>query len=180
MRDYDDYIERDCECGHVEHRGLCSRTVTVHYQPGQLPDSLEAAAEPCPWNNGRTLMVRRPCTCTAFREYEGPQEPPDLDRGPVLTEPSLVPEYDHNADLVPPHFLEPDPDDTTSCLRCGDVNGWGCLHLTERGEFDVDDDFGKAPRCPTCPHYAHSAACDVIVSRWPERICPCGGAQCVA
>jgi len=96
-------------------------------------------------------------------------DPTQSDRDVVVAEP---PHYDHNADLTPPHFFAPDPDDSTSCLTCGSADGWGCLHLTERGEFDTDE---GVPRCPNCEHFRHSAACDVVVSRWPERLCPCGG-----
>lgn len=42
-----------------------------------------------------------------------------------------VPEYDHNADLCPPHFLDRDPQDPRNCLVCGDVYGYGVLHLSE-------------------------------------------------
>lgn len=35
------------------------------------------------------------------------------------------------AERTPPHFLDPDPDDSTNCKVCGDVNGHGVLHLTE-------------------------------------------------
>ena len=86
----EDYIERDCECGHGEHRGPCRRTTTVHYSAGQVPDALEASAEPCPWNGGRTFMVRVPCTCQTFHEYEGPGEPD-------FTDP---PEYQHPEEVA--------------------------------------------------------------------------------
>ena len=89
MRDYDDYVERECECGHGEHRGPCRRATTVHYRPGQVPDSLEASAEPCRWNGGATYTVQVPCKCAVFHEYEGPGEPDFCD----------PPEYDREADL---------------------------------------------------------------------------------
>lgn len=78
------------------------------------------------------------------------------------------------AELQPkPHvFVEDSLSLEGDCAVCG----LNIPHATtEPGEFDTDDDFGKALRCPNCPHFQHQAACDVVVSRWPTRVCPCGG-----
>lgn len=87
------------------------------------------------------------------------------------------PEYDPNADLTPPHFLDPDPQDSTNCKVCGDVNGYGVLHLTEPVELvgDVPD---RIPTCPDCTHYAHDRGpCRVLLSRFPKRTCECRGTR---
>jgi hypothetical protein len=81
VRDYDDYIERECECGHNEHRGPCSRTHTTYYPPGHaIPANAEPTFTHAQAAASGHVAYRVPCSCTAFREYEGPGEPPDLDR----------------------------------------------------------------------------------------------------
>ena len=52
----------------------------------------------------------------------------------MSAQPCDPPEYTPDEDdttALERHFLEEDPHDSTSCKRCGDVNGWGFLHLTE-------------------------------------------------
>jgi hypothetical protein len=90
MRDYDDYLERDCECGHGEHRGPCRRSYTVYYPPGQpVPPNADPAFTHVRAAAAALKAYRIPCNCNSFREYEGPGEPDGID----------PPEYDREADL---------------------------------------------------------------------------------
>ena len=92
----------------------------------------------------------------------------------MTAQPCDPPEYTPGEDdttALERHFLQPDPHDSTSCKRCGDVNGWGFLHLTERGEFDTDD---PQPRLCACGHYTHKDKCWGGVPSYPRpKPCDC-------
>lgn len=72
------------------------------------------------------------------------------------------------------HTFEPDPLSPGDCSTCGMSASIGGLHLPDPPAFeDIDD--GPPPICDRCPHWQHKAPCDVVVSRYPQRLCPCGG-----
>ena len=77
----------------------------------------------------------------------------------MTAQPCDPPEFQPDEDdttATAKHFLDPDPHDSTSCKTCGDVNGWGCLHLKVTVDCPSPTAAGREDRCGL---YSHPPRC---------------------
>lgn len=71
----DEYHERQCECGHREHGGLC-RASTLYYAPVGAPAPGAGVTRAFTHKRAADAGLAAwtvPCSCAAFYEYEGEQ-----------------------------------------------------------------------------------------------------------